>query len=118
MTDAPVIGSAVLDVLGTKIGRLVDVYRDTTDEHCDFAAVRVGHLLHRRCVFVPLTDATVKPHSVQVKCGRKLALKAPKMRTGESVGAGAELATFTHYGIRYKASVDATRLRRQRGQKS
>jgi hypothetical protein len=118
VTDAPVIGSAVLDVLGSRIGRLVDVYRDTTEEHCDFAAVRVGHLLHRRCVFVPLADATVKAHSVQVKCGRKLALKAPKMRTDERHGAGEELATFTHYGIRYKAKLDATRLRRQRAHKS
>ena len=118
MNDGPIIGSAVLDALGAKIGRLVGVYRDSTDEHCDFAAVRIGHLLHRRYVFVPLADATVNAHSVQVKCGRKLALKAPKIHTTENAGASEELATFTHYGIRYKARPDATRLCRQRGQKS
>jgi hypothetical protein len=95
------VGRAVVDPGGERIGQLIDLYADTGTGAVSFAGVAMIRRGRRRLVFVSLTDASIGPASVTVKCGKELARRAPSVRYGETLPADAEPALFAHYGIPY-----------------
>jgi hypothetical protein len=95
------VGRAVFDPGGERIGPLIDLYADTGTGAVSFAGVAMIRRGRRRLVFVSLTDASIGPASVTVKCGKELARRAPSVRRGETLPAAAEPALFAHYDIPY-----------------
>jgi hypothetical protein len=107
---ADIVGRAVFDAGGERIGQLVDLYADTQTGEVCFAGVAMIRRGRRRLVFVSLTDASIDAASVIVQCGKELARRAPSVRMGETLPADAEPALFAHYEIPY-ASPDTQRRR-------
>lgn len=105
---ADILGHAVFDAGGERIGRLVELYTDSQTGAVSFAGVAMIRRGRRRLVFVPLTGARTEAATVIVQCGKQLARRAPSVRRGQALPADAEPALFAHYGIRY-ASPDAQR---------
>jgi hypothetical protein len=72
------VGRAVFEPGGERIGQLIDLYADTGTGAIPFAGVAMIRRGRRRLVFVSLTDASIGPASVTVKCGKELARRAPR----------------------------------------
>ncbi|HZC73005.1 MAG TPA: PRC-barrel domain-containing protein [Jatrophihabitans sp.] len=100
---ADIVGRAVFDPGGERIGQLVDLYADTETGAVSFAGVAMIRRGRRRLVFVSLTDASIEPASVTVKCGKELARRAPYVRPGQTLPADTEPALFAHYDIPYQS---------------
>lgn len=99
---ADLVGRAVFDVRGHRIGPLVSVYADADSDATLFGGVRVRVHGRRRVVFVSLVDATIKATSLTVKCGKDYARSAPSVPVGASLEADAEPSLFAHYDIAYR----------------
>jgi hypothetical protein len=97
--DARTVGRAVLDARGERIGHLADLYADVDSGAVTFGGVAMIRRGRRRIVYVCLSDATVGPHAVTVKCGKDLARRAPSVRPGEAMPLDAEQALFAHYDM-------------------
>ena len=98
---ADIVGRAVFDAGGERIGQLVDLYANTETGAVCFAGVAMMRRGRRRLVFVSLTDARIEAASVTVRCGKELARRAPSVRIGETLPADAEPALFAHYDMPY-----------------
>jgi hypothetical protein len=103
---ADIVGRAVFDASGEGIGQLVNLYADTETGAVSFAGVAMTRRGRRRLVFVSLTDASIGPASVTVKCSKELARRAPSVRHGETLPADAEPALLAHY-VRHSIPVPA-----------
>ncbi|MGH3744228.1 MAG: PRC-barrel domain-containing protein, partial [Mycobacteriales bacterium] len=84
----------VVDVKGSKIGKLESLYFDTASEEAVFAAVEVGMIGRRRLTFVPLRGAVVSPSYVKVTVGRHEAKKAPSIDSDGELTADMEPEVF------------------------
>ena len=106
---ADIVGHAVFDASGERLGQLVDLYADNDTGALCFAGVAMIRRGRRRLVFVSLCDASIGPASVTVKCGKQLARRAPSVRPGETLSAEAEPALFAHYDITYPSAETTVR---------
>jgi hypothetical protein len=107
--NADLVGRAVFDGRGVRIGQLVTVYTDVDTDAMDFAGVQITRRGRRRAVLVPLTDAILGPARITVRCGRDLARSAPSVRVGDLLPADDEPQLFAHYDIDYHPAHDGAR---------
>lgn len=98
-----IVGHTIFDASGQRIGQIVDLYADSETGAVSFAGVVTLRRGRRRKVFVSLTDASLGPASVTVKCGRELARRAPFVRPGQTLPADAEPRLFAHYDLPHPA---------------
>jgi hypothetical protein len=76
--DAGVVGRTVRDAASDRIGQVSWLYLDTGV--VAFAGVAMIRRGRWRIVFVPLRDATLRPASITVTCGKLPAGRAPSVR--------------------------------------
>jgi hypothetical protein len=100
--DADLIGRAVLDAAGDRIGNVSTLYVDADTGDVSFAGVTLIRRLRRRIVFVPLIGATLRRASITVRCGKQLARRATCVRHGQTLSAEGEAALFAHYDMPYE----------------
>ena len=93
------LGRAVFDARGERIGQLTTLYIDPDTGAVSFGGVGMLRRGRRRIVLVPLIDATIGSASITVKCGKELARRAPSVRPGQMLPAEAEPGLFAHYDI-------------------
>jgi len=97
--DATALGQPVFDALGQQIGPLAALYADARTGGVMFGGVHMLRRGRRRLVFVSLSEATVGPSSVTVRCGKELVRRAPSVRPGERLPVDEEQALFVHYEL-------------------
>lgn len=102
-------GRQVVDADGDKIGSLEAIYVDTKTDEPSFASIEIGLPGRKRLVFAPLTDATVTPAHVRVRCDKKLVKSAPGIATDGELLAKDEPALFSHYGLAYPGETSGQR---------
>ncbi|MDF3289833.1 PRC-barrel domain-containing protein [Streptomyces silvisoli] len=95
------LGEEVVDPEGHRVGRLADVYVDTSSDEPVFAVVKLGLLTSQRHAFVPLRGATVAPRHVRVAYSAALVRKAPALEPGGVLPVEAEVDVYNHYGLEY-----------------
>jgi hypothetical protein len=95
-------GEYVIDPEGAKVGKLTDIYVDTTTDEPLFAVVRVGLLTSHRMAFVPLHDATVSTGYVRVAYSAKEIKQAPALAAGSDLPVESEVDIFNHYQMPYR----------------
>lgn len=103
--DAEIVGRAVLDAAGERIGQVSTLYLDGDTGRVLFAGVSMIRRGRRRVVLVPLADATLRRDSISVRCGKQLARRAPSMRPGDTLPVETEAALFAHYDMPYPTRV-------------
>lgn len=86
---------------GGKIGDLEAVYVDTRTDQPSFGTVKTGMLGRQRLVFVPLTEATLSPESLNVAYEKGVVKDAPSIETDGELKAGAEATVFEYYDLPY-----------------
>jgi len=97
-------GKDLIDSHGDRIGRLEDVYFDVETDEPQFATVKQG-LIDRHLTFVPLTEVTIGPDSLQVATTRTLVKNAPNLQLdGDELSQADESALYHHYQLNYTPS--------------
>ncbi|MGH3321087.1 MAG: PRC-barrel domain-containing protein [Streptosporangiaceae bacterium] len=94
-------GHNVVDQDGNRIGRLEDIYVDTTTDKPSFAAVRVGMVGRHRITFVPLDGCSVAPSYLRVRHSRKTVKDAPTIEQESELPVELEAEIFRHYELPY-----------------
>ena len=95
------VGEDVIDPEGHRVGRLADVYVDTSTDEPVFAVVKLGLLTSQRHAFVPLRDAKVAPRHLRVAYPAALVRNAPALEPGGVLPIEAEVDVYNHYGLEY-----------------
>lgn len=97
-------GRHLVDVDGTKLGRLEDVYVDVETDVPQFATVKHGHL-RPHLTFVPLSGIRITPDELRVTATKEQVLAAPHLELhGEALSATDEATLYHHFGQNYTAS--------------
>ena len=94
-------GCTVRDGLGTRLGRLDDIYADADTREVVFASVAMKRRGRRRSVFVPVTGAVVDGNTITLRCGAQLVRRAPWVHSGRSLPVEDEPALYAHYDMLY-----------------
>ena len=102
LVSADLLGRAVFDAAGQRIGRVHSLYRDRVADTVSFAAIEMLRRGRRRHVYVSLLDATVEPESITLRCGSQLARRAPQTRPGQSFTSDREGDLYRHFEIPYE----------------
>jgi sporulation protein YlmC with PRC-barrel domain len=99
-------GKDLVDRDGQKIGKLEDVYFDIETDQPQFATVKEGSLLVKRhLTFVPLTDVTVGPDSLQVSATKAQVKDAPNIELqGDELSQADESSLYHYYQLNYTPS--------------
>jgi sporulation protein YlmC with PRC-barrel domain len=99
-------GKSLVDIDGVKIGKLQDVYFDVETDQAQFATVKEGGLLvGRHLTFVPLTDVTIGPDSLQVTVSKAQVKEAPSIELeDDALSQSDESTLYHHYQLNYTPS--------------
>ena len=99
-------GKSLVDIDGVKIGKLQSVYFDVETDQAQFATVKGGGLLVRRhLTFVPLTDVTIGPDSLQVTVSKAQVKEAPSIELeDDELSQSDESTLYHHYQLNYTPS--------------
>ncbi|GAU65607.1 hypothetical protein SSP35_01_09510 [Streptomyces sp. NBRC 110611] len=99
-SDAPqrLTGLRVVDVHGTKVGTVQQVYRDDATNAPEWITVRTG-LLGLKEPFVPLAGARRTGDELHVPHTRGTIRSAPRIDTTDHLDPSAETRLYDHYGI-------------------
>jgi hypothetical protein len=99
-------GRSLVDIDGLKIGKLEGVYFDVETDQAQFATVKEGGLLAgRHLTFVPLTDVTIGPDSLQVSVSKAQVKEAPSIELdGDELSQSDESTLYHHYQLNYMPS--------------
>lgn len=99
-------GRSLVDIDGVKIGKLEGVYFDVETDQAQFATVKEGGwLVTRHLTFVPLTDVTIGPDSLQVPVSRAQVKEAPSIELeGDELSQSDESTLYHHYQLNYVPS--------------
>ncbi len=99
-------GKSLIDIDGMKIGKLQGVYFDVETDRAQFATVKEGGLLVRRhLTFVPLTDVTIGPDSLQVTVSKAQVKEAPSIELeDDELSQSDESTLYHHYQLNYTPS--------------
>ncbi|MEV6548471.1 PRC-barrel domain-containing protein [Streptomyces sp. NPDC051597] len=100
---------AVVDPKGHRIGVLEAVYVDTGTDEPAVATVLTGLPTRRRLVFVPVGEAVLGPHYVQVPYPRSQVRQAPSIGTDDVLPAEEEEAIFQYYDLEYHPGASGER---------
>jgi len=103
------LGRAVFDGRGERLGNLAALYADTDTDAIAFASVAMLRRGRRRLVFVPLVGARIEPDSITLRCGKQLVCSAPSTQAGHPLPADAEPTLFAHYDLPYTPATSAAR---------
>ena len=97
-------GRELVDRDGERLGKLEEVYFDVETDEPQFATVKQG-LIDRHLTFVPLTEVTIGPDSLQVATTRTLVKNAPNLQLeGDELSQADESALYHHYQLNYTPS--------------
>jgi sporulation protein YlmC with PRC-barrel domain len=108
-------GKKVFDPSGAKIGKLEQVYVDTSSDEPSFITVRLSGLSGKyRLAFVPAVGVTVSPDSIRVAYAKKLVHDAPSTELDGEFSAGDEPAVLAHYQLEYTPGLSGERRLAQR----
>ena len=94
-------GKDLVDRDGERIGKLEDVYFDVGTDQPQFATVKEG-LIGRHLTFVPLTEVTIGPDSLQVSASKAEVKGAPTLELeGDELSQADESTLYHHYQLNY-----------------
>lgn len=93
-------GQTLVDRDGDKIGKLEEIYVDTSNDQPQFGSVKQG-ALGRKLTFVPLVDATVGRDEIQISFSKEQVKEAPNMDPSGELSIDDETALYQHYGLPY-----------------
>ena len=93
------IGQDVLDRDGEKVGKLEDVYYDTTDHSAAFLAVKSGTFSKSHAV-APLADAVFARDHVRLPASKEAVKGAPQDTSGGRLTGIDAVAVLRHFGQR------------------
>ena len=99
-------GREVVDVDGTKIGTLDEVYLDTGSERPEWATVTTG-LFGTKQSFMPLADADPKGGKVVVPYSKDQVKDAPSIDPDGELSSEEEQQLYSHYGVSGSAGSDS-----------
>lgn len=102
------LGTPVVDVSGTKVGKRADVYVDEARGAAAWLLVSTG-LFGSNNSFVPVKGATVGGGAVRVPWGAELIKSAPRAEPNALLTSDEEEALYEHYGL----TVEQNPARRQ-----
>ena len=103
------LGRAVFDGLGERLGNLAALFSDTDTDAIAFASVAMLRRGRRRLVFVPLVGARIEPDAITLRCGKQLVCRAPSVQAGHPLPADVEPTLFAHYDLPYTPATGAAR---------
>lgn len=95
------IGSNVYDEVGSRIGRVDNVFVDDATHQPEWVTVRTGFFGTRES-FVPLAGASTRPDGLTVTVSKDKVKTAPRIEIEDghlSTGNGHDL--YSHYGLRH-----------------
>ena len=97
-------GTDLVDRDGERIGKLEDVYFDVGTDQPQFATVKEG-LIGRHLTFVPLTEVTIGPDSLQVSASKAEVKGAPTLEMeGDELSQADESILYHYYQLNYTPS--------------
>jgi uncharacterized protein (TIGR02271 family) len=93
-------GRQLFDRDGEKIGKIDEVYLDTTTNEPEWALVNTG-LFGTKSTFVPLRDATASDDKVRVSHEKSHIKDAPSVEADGQLSQSEEAALYRHYDLEY-----------------
>ncbi len=99
------IGREVVDRDGEKVGRLEDVYFDTTDHEPVFVSLKSGAFGRSQSV-APLAGATLSRDYVRLDATKELVKDAPEDTSGGRLTGVDAVAVLRHFGLPAEADLD------------
>jgi uncharacterized protein (TIGR02271 family) len=106
MDTAALRGSTLLDREGDKIGKIDDIYEDTTTGRPEWALVNTG-LFGTKGTFVPISDASHEGEDVRIPYEKAQVKDAPGIEPDGALNAQEEQRLYEHYGIAWATRRDA-----------
>jgi uncharacterized protein (TIGR02271 family) len=93
-------GRQLVDRDGDKVGKIDEVYLDTTTNRPEWALVNTG-LFGTKSTFVPLRDATASDDEVRVSHEKSHIKDAPGVEADGELSQSEEEALYRHYDLEY-----------------
>jgi uncharacterized protein (TIGR02271 family) len=100
MTDVAIdpqewYGSGVVDIDGAKLGKIHDIYLDTSTDQPQWLAVKIGAVV----ALVPFTGAQTRGNVMRVAYTKDRIQEAPTVDDAESLSHDDEAGLYRHYGL-------------------
>ena len=98
-------GKELIDRDDERIGKLEDVYVDTSSDQPVFATVKEG-FVSKHLTFVPLAGASASPDGLKVSVAKAQIKDAPNIDQGGELTQEDEAALYGHYQLAYTPAVN------------